>query len=35
MATKGIIPAFVGVWIPNVILFLLTLFMYKKKAEVI
>lgn len=35
MATKGIVPAFIGVWIPNLILFLLTLFMYKKKAEVI
>lgn len=35
MAGKGVIPAFVGVWLPNLILLLLTLFMYKKKSEVI
>lgn len=35
MAGKGIIPAFVGVWTPNLILFLVTFLMYKKKAEVI
>lgn len=35
MSSKGIVPAFIGVWIPNLILFLVTLFMYKKKAEVI
>lgn len=35
MATKGVIPAFLGVWAPNLILFALTFYMYKKKARVI
>lgn len=35
MAGKGVVPAFIGVWTPNVILFLVTLLMYRKKAEVI
>ncbi len=35
MSTKGVIPAFIGVWIPNLILFVVTFLMYKKKARVI
>lgn len=35
MASRGIIPAFIGVWTPNIILLILTVFMYKLKAKVI
>jgi len=33
MATRGKIPAFLGVWTPNVLLMALTLFMYRKKVR--
>ena len=33
MATRGKIPVFIGVWIPNVLLLILTLFVYKKKVR--
>lgn len=35
MASKEVIPVILGVWIPNIILFLITLVIYKKKTEVI
>ena len=35
MASKGVIPVFIGMWTPNMVLFILTLFMYKKKSRVI
>ena len=35
MASKGVIPVFIGIWAPDLILFFVTMFAYKKKAEVI
>lgn len=35
MASKGVIPVFIGIWAPDLILFLVTMLVYKKKAEVI
>ena len=33
MANRGKIPPFVGVWTPNIILFLVTFYFYKKKSR--
>ena len=35
MARKGVIPVFIGIWTPDFILLILTIFMYKIKAKVI
>ena len=35
MATKGIVPVFLGIWTPNIILVTVTVIMYKIKARVI
>lgn len=35
MSSRGLIPVFIGIWTPDVVLLILTIIMYKKKAKVI
>ena len=34
LSNRGILPIFIGVWMPNILLAIFTIFVYKRKAKV-